>query len=546
LERAFLPAPLFPKEAAPMNRGKAARVVLILIAMLSVNTFLPLAVASSVQVEKQINLMVSDSRQKNSAYGASNTATVSGFKRSDSGKYLMIGLGPESISAVYSTAVSYTGKFPDDMCKLEGGPLGVGLRSTDLKRSAFFRQLILQEHCIRIMVRDAGASTLSLPAVQPNCIVERVDQSTVLASGGYCYFPVSPGSDFEVQFGLNPLCSSPQFLEQHAIDAQDIFLGAGFFLAGDASGYSTDLESIGFTRMRLTLEPSGKIFPVSMDDGSSTPLWPLRLSADVHMGDLRVLPPPPAAEDNAPVIDSSLLVRNICPSRCRLGICESECDFAAAAGAQMELYSLDRTGKERLLDIWYAGGVAPAQWEGMIPSSYKLSNGALKFGERYRLVANFDYPGIYYQLLSGGFQQNLINLKVFSDASLASGRPLPTLGDMSASRSRMPGLPQVGGLPALGASDLGAPFQTALDTLKNMFNVPNWPPYYEEFCFGERGCLSLRSGSARTRVGIDFDYSGLDVNGEGSLRDIILWRKSEVLGDYQQRMLTPPKFRCGW
>ncbi len=506
------------------------------------------AEAAWVQVGKQLSLMSSDSRQVAGPYGQSNGAIISDFKRTDVNKFLMIGMGPESVSPAYQSAVSYTGVYPEDMCHIENMPAQAGQYSREQKSANYQRQVRAASKCIQLMVKDVGAQRLQIPSVQPNCVVKSIDQSSAAAQGGYCFFGISPGSTFEVQFQVNPECVSPQFLDRHGILPQDFFAGVGFYVAGDTSGYSMDLEMLEGSRIRMTLEPSGHIFPVSLNYGNNVPLWPLRISPDIHMGNLRVLPALPEASDQAPVVDSSIYVKNLCSAQCRLGICESECDYAAAMGAQMRLYHLHRDGRQRLLDVWYGGGVAPAQWAGMIPSSRKLSSSALQYGERYRVVANLDYPGIYYQLMVGDFAQNLIDLKGFSAAAAQNGRTLPTLNGLTGTSSGMPSLPSVGRMPTLdgGIVNLGSPFQDALTTLQNMFKVPEWPPYYEQFCIPGGHCLSLASDSAHSEVGIDFDMAGLNSDGEAALKNIVMWRQSELLSNYQQQLATPPRVRCGW
>jgi hypothetical protein len=531
-----------------MNRGVLRFAFFLLLLAGSFLCALDAARAAGVQVAKQLALMSSDSRQIVGPYGSSNGAMVGGFKKADINKFLMIGVGPESVSSSYQSAVSYTGQYPEDACRLENMPAQARVPAQEKRGLNYQRQVRVVSQCIQMKVKDIGAPHLELPHEQPNCVVQSIDQTTAIGQGGYCFFGILPGSAFEVQFQVNPECSSPQFLDQHQITPQDFFAGVGFYVAGNASGYSMDLEMLEGTRVRMTLEPSGEIFPVSLNYGNNGPLWPLRISPDIHIGNLRVLPAPPGASDQAPVVDSSIYVQNVCPSQCRLGMCESECDYAAAVGAQMRLYHLQRDGRQRLLDVWYGGGVAPAQWAGMIPSSRKLNYGSMSYGERYRVVANLDYPGIYYQLLVGDFAQNLIDLKKFSLSAQQNGRTLPTLSGLSGKGMGMPSLPSIGSMPTLdgGAVNLGSPFQDALTTLQNMFKVPDWPPYYEQFCVDSARCLSLRSGSARSEVGIDFELVGLNENGEAALQNLVAWRQSDLMSTYQQQLPSPPQVRCGW
>jgi hypothetical protein len=530
-----------------MKRMRRAYFLLLLILTFLVMNVGQFAFSASVQIAPQLALMASDSRQIFGSYGASASAIISGFQRSDVNKFLMIGIGPESVSRAYQTAVSYTGQYSEDLCTIENLPQQARHHSPIDNNKAYLRQVRAMKNCIQMRVKDVGASRLQLPREQPNCVVRSLDDSTAIGQGGYCFFGILPASAFEVQLQVNPQCSTPQFLESQGISPQDFFAGIGFYVAGDASGYSMDLEMIEGSRLRLTLEASGQVFPVSLNYGNNVPLWPTRIAPDIHMGNVRVLPAARDFADEAPVVDSSIYVRNTCLARCRLGLCESECDYALAIGAQMRLYQLQQGGKKRLIDMWYAGGVAPSQWTGLIPSSRRVNFGPLAYGERYRLLANLDYPSMYYELLVGNFSQNLIDLKSFSTNAARSGRALPALGGLAGVGSTPNNLPSVGSMPTLGggAVNLGSPLQSALATLQSMFKVSDWPPYYESFCSDEH-CLSLRSGSAQSEVGMDFDLAGLRENGEATLKNIVVWRNSNVMSKYEEQLSAPPSVRCGW
>jgi hypothetical protein len=501
--------------------------------------------AITVSGPKLINLLASQQQKTTTIYGSTEPTSIFNFKPMHAQSYFMIGMAPELITPDYYTTASYNGYFLETKCALGNSAFPWQQRDYLTRLQKYQQRTNQMSSCMHAVVNDFSPRGLSIPAQQPNCKIMRLNETTAIASGGYCFFGISPQSSFSVSFELNSQCANSEFMRSNSFVSSDIFNHIGFYIAGDTTGSSLDLEMLGNTRVRTTFEPSGKLLPISANFSDGEPQWPTLVSTDIHWASLRVLLPAVGSTQGT-VLDSSLFISNICQATCNNGVCESPCDFTTAIGAEMQLHELRPNGTRQFLGFWYAGGAAAAQWEGTIPSSYLLQYGSLKIGKRYRISANLSYPHLYFNLLGSKFQQQLIDLSGFSADSFSSGRTLPTLSSMNTPRKTTGSLPTMGSTPTLTAdSNLQAPFEGPLTTLKNMIQTVDWPPYYEFLCGTNTACQRIGSAAAQIKLSVEFDLVGVDTNGVGILKNLTLAREAGALTGYRHEQATLSGLHCG-
>lgn len=443
-------------------------------------------------------------------------AVFSDFPEEAVGKFFTIATGPEFTNLFSRSSASFSGVLFDDRCKIVDAPRPFVLRSFDVKKSEYEKQSRQLSTCLRMRVRDAARIR---PAEnQQLCTIHPINNNEVLASGGLCFFQVSQESGFSVSYEVNPDCADAEKFNDLGLEPLDIFAKGAFFLSGDATGRSRSLASLGWTSLRFSIEAPEDRVALSTNMGQGTPRWPVRPFTDFHMGQIAV-----EQRDNNASLVTFLFAENVCQNEGSI-----ECRFAVPLGMRFSLRELDSRGESRLLEQWYAGGVAPAKWQGFVPAERRLTFQDFRPGRRYRLEADLTYLSLYYQLFKEGFRDFLVSLGLMSIDPSQPLRPLPPIALLPAIGSLKPQLPlpTVHPLSPGGGEDL----VLELNRLRALLTGVDWPPFYERMC-GESGCVRALEGQAKMVVGVDFNIDEF-VDGRAKLSGLKVWRQSAYLPEY--------------
>lgn len=491
--------------------------------------------------KKPFNLATAPGRGMTIRNVPAESITVTGFKRGEVRKHLMLAHGPEYINIKYQTTSSFLGSLGNNYCKLKNTEVS-NPRDYEAKAAYFKKQSDVMRMCLQYRVTDHGQLPIRYVSTQPDCKIEKVDSHTVVATGGLCYFQINRKSSFSVRYELNPKCSDMEYLKWNNIDPMDFFIFSGFYIAGDASGHSMDLTPLDAAKIRLTVEPWGDSLPMSIPYPFS-PMWPTRVSTDYHMGNVRIFKN--NDRKRAQVVEASLIASNLCGRSCNGPNCASVCDFHSVLGAEMKLYELNSAGEPLFLDLWYAGGMVPAQWEGFLPTSRVLQFDAIVPGRRYRVEASLSYPDMYYRLFKKGFEQLLIDLSTYKNgySLTGGGRSLPTLTPLEPLRSSNNQLPLLKPYRGLTSANGLADIWTALDTLNNQFHIVGWPPFYEEYSRNGK-TRNILDGSNEITISMDFTVKEFEPNKEAVLSDFVIRRSSNTLRNYSKRLDKQPYIDC--
>lgn len=302
------------------------------------------AYACSATERSNALLYASYDRGALSDVGSSNTFKVQGCGHSILGKYFLATIGADIIGLDYSRSTSYNGYFGDDACKIVNSPFGEN--PTYKKRLSYYQEQVkLVQKCVVAEVQDLSERPIIFPASQKGCKITRINDKTALAEGGYCYFRFNPGGGFKVTYRIKDECADSDYLKKHKLTPRDIMAYAGFFISGSASGDSLDLDQIGSKDIRLSLEPSSKIMPLSVDMGVNEPRWPTIAALDLHLGDVKI-----TQNSTSTMFRTSLLINNQCKAKCSDDICASACDRLVPVGAEMNLYKVTSSGN-MLVDV---------------------------------------------------------------------------------------------------------------------------------------------------------------------------------------------------
>jgi hypothetical protein len=443
-------------------------------------------------------------------------ASFAGFDNGDVGRWLTLATGPEFVNLSGSHSVAFTGQLAPDRCRTVNSPVPMIFKSWDEKSIQYAEQTKELNRCVVLRVRDNSGIQ---PATQhPACEILKISDKEILAQGGLCYFKINPNSFFTISYELSPKCTDLTNINTLFPKSNDIFASTSFYISGDSTGRSNLLKPLGSGVLRYSVEPSQSETQLSVDMGEGAPRWPVEAYPDIHMGQVTI---EGKAQDAR--LTTHVFVKNDCPAG-RLSACSS----SLPVGVQYSLKEIKTDGRVRLLDQWYAGGVAPVAWEGFLSAQRNITNFELKAGSRYRIEADLTYMSIYYRLFKEGFKNYLIQRgqwNINPNSPLIPIAPIALIPGLSAFQPSSP-LPVASHLTPGGKQD----FQLELNQLRAMLTGVDWPPYYEEMC-GEDGCARAQTGSAKLKVAVDFRFVGYDAPDE-KIADISVSRESSFQKEY--------------
>lgn len=492
-----------------------------------------------------IALLASSQNRTTSALNR-NIVTIYGFKAQEIRKYLMVSLGPRYTDLRYNTGTSFNGLILNDGCYVDNKPRGFTARNYEQTLADYEEKTKLINRCVFMRVTDLSNRGLRLPRRQANCEVERIDANTVDVSSGFCFFGLNLDSYFNVEYRLRAECANPDFAAWSDLPYADISNFSGFYIAGDATGYSLDLTPIDGIDVQTTFEPPPGVVPLTADLGVNLPRYPAQAAVDFHMAQPRMI----ASGSNSAIgstIETQLLVNNLCEDQCRNGICVNICDYRLPIGIEFRLFQTLPDGREAFLDIWYGAGVAPASWQGFMPFSHTLPAQLLNEGESYRIQASLQYLSTYYKLAVDGFQQFLIDTSKFSDLSNAGAGVLPALDPLKDLQGLKGEVPTLKPLPGLlgGKNAFTTGFIRPLATLNSFIHLPKWPPYLKQVCDAQiRNCRDALTGDAQIEFDLRFTVSQKQAWQEIELTNVEASRRSNLLADQSTDFDAMPKISC--
>lgn len=209
-----------------------------------------------------------------------------------SGEFLMVALTVRTQKIGGRTAdVSFTNKFSKDSCRLENNPFPVA-QTYEQKLDFFNQQYKLLRTCTFYDIVDIDDNEIYLPTEgQPAAKVEVLSKSHIRAEGDFVYIRTRKNNRFAIGVGLKKECTRPDFIKRMGLEAGELQSLLNTYIAGDASGITTDLTPIGSTRVRLALTPGSELMEVSStEEANNVPSWPSIYKTNVEFGSLEVRP----------------------------------------------------------------------------------------------------------------------------------------------------------------------------------------------------------------------------------------------------------------
>lgn len=451
-------------------------------------------------------------------------------------QFLMIGLSIRTQKMNGRTGdISFTNKFTNDSCKISNNPFKVPQTYED-KLANFENQYKLLRSCTFYDIVEIDENEILLPDLQPAATVEKIERHHIRATGDFLYIRIRSNNRFAVSVGIKKECTDAESIKKMGLEPSDLQALLNFYIAGDASGITTDLTSIGSTRLRLALTPGSELMNVSAkNEPKNIPSWPSNYKADVDFGSLTIK----KESDERSKIDFIPLVDNTGIKKCVNNICSSENSFQSPVAGYIELKEVTPT-KNKVIDSWYFGSIAPSQYQGFIESLPRsIDSLLLKQKQKYILEMTMVDPFEDYTLFKNGFSQYLIDLQ--NAEGVAGLDVLQSFAGLSGTL----GLPVLSGLGGLNASDASEAIGFALKELNNMKAVQNWPPYYDQICIQKgENCFSHGRQKFIKKIKASFELGALKEDRSYTLEHLILSKVDPKSGEKIDLQPKLPSIEC--
>jgi len=372
--------------------------------------------------------------------------------------------------------VSDSNQLEFDQCSIKNSPLK-SPQSIESKEKLYNEKSVFYRSCIRQLVSDKSENGIIVGENQKNCQVKRINKNQVEILGGVCHFKIQLDSEFFFFNRVNKACEKKDFYVKNKVKPQDISASISYSTVKTyKENEESELQFFGSTQVHLSAAPYG-ILPISDSMGIGKPDWPSIYSfPDINLGKLELITRGENLHINFP-----FLVDNTCKEICKDGLCSSACNYMAPIAGEVVFSEILPNGKADYIKSTYMGGVAQANWQGMLPSATSLVinkyDQLVSENKTYQLDIYFDDPKIDYMMLQKQFNKVIgsinPNFGQFDGTLIAEidnineGDVIP-LGPTIGMYQRQATIPNS--------------IQDALKLLEEMLNLKSWPPFYESLC----------------------------------------------------------------
>ena len=418
-------------------------------------------------------------------------------------KYLMVALGLENfilsdeiLSFSFNDALSGSG----EKCSLENNPFGNVQSSADRKKRLEDKRRFINS-CMKVSVTDFSKAGLTIKENQPGCKVTKVSKHSADFEGPFCFVKPNFDSHYSFQLNVNQKCLDSKFYKDNKINFQDVLGRFNVYTAGDDSGRSADLKSLVKSDMRISVNIPEKVIPTSSYDGDAKPTWPTQWNMpEIYFSK-------PVIKMNLSKFDKlqfPLVVNNICKEQCTNGLCASSCDFSQPVIGEFSIYESKGHKKEHLYS-WYDGGVAPAQWQGVLEGvGIQIPKNIIEFGKEYIIEADVSDQELNYMSFKGRIKKmlemtNVIGVFRRSGTSVGTVNLINEVGDIN----ELPAIRDIRGIHFNGNALAGV--QDALGSMRLTFKNTFWPPYFDSTCFAGN---CIKQESFKNKIFLKFKLTG--------------------------------------
>ena len=445
-------------------------------------------------------------------------------------KYLMIAFGPEVIEAEDTyRGTNFNKGFVESSCKIKNNPLE-NILSGELQEKNFLKKWKYIENCIEVHVTDIGSRPISVDEVQAGCTAKVVTPKSAVFKGGYCFFKPNFDSSYNVTIRVAPECTTKEFYKTNNVPFADISGNISFYTSAQNEGELGGLTAIGTHPVRVSTNIVKELMEPSDDFGVVRPTFPISYPlTDLHLGKIAIN----EMGSEYLAIKSPIIVDHTCRELSAAGLTSSACDYSIPVVAEVTL----KDQKGHTIISWYDGGVAQAQWQGMISGEgVQILKSWLVPGQKYSLEYNFGEPHYDFNYFKGRVKNKigLINSRLPVITMDGEIREISTIRDLE----DIDDMIEVDPIAGLRLRDPIVGLATARRRLNGYFSSTMWPPIYKNVCLTSTGkCAEFNTGFAKFiatfKYGEDFSVNELQIE-----------RKSQLLGHYKKTITDQPEYIC--
>ncbi len=453
----------------------------------------------------------------------------------NSGSYLQVNLGVKQNKPLSTASdIVLDGTMVNDGCVVENAQFSRP-RNWQERANRAAQAFRAVQTCFHLDVIELTKQPLQV-AASPLCKLTRLAAHEYRLDGSHCYFKLNGRSEFLITPVMNDVCYDPAFLQANGIDRQDLDASVNFWVAGDATGMSRQVDAVGKAEYRFTLEEKRRTEerPIGW-----SPLW----RAETHFGAMKL-----RNQADGQFVSLSLQVDRGKAETCADPTCSDPSQFTAPVSAEVIVSEVGANGRAaNVVANWYYGAISQPRWQGLLedPLEKWMEPGTLVPGKEYELRYVFRDPREDFELYRSGIPQRLIELK--SQMTL-----IPGLGEWTGIGT----LPEsgtftdVGQLPSLGLdnTDIQSNLEQARRALEKLAPELPFPPYYDQWCEGASNrCISLaRQGSRPLKQIVVRFY--LEPHPEVPQLSNVRYRsveESDILGNRKNYpTVVMPEYRC--
>jgi hypothetical protein len=287
----------------------------------------------------------------------------------------------------------------------------------------------------------------------------------------------------------------------------------------------------------LNVTPSSKVAPLSEDFGPGMPRFSTDYNVDVEWGRVAIRPTKSTTQ-----INLSVLASNFSEEICESSDCYRSSNFIQPVFGQIEIYELNKNKKPTLIEEWWDGGFAAANWQGFISGfGYSTVGELFSLGKKYRIQMTFQNPADDFAIYLSGLNQILINLNAMNGGTIGIDS-IPGLQNLK----QIGIFPSYIGTSVLKNDDQSVNLSQIIKGLSEIISSRAWPPYTERVCnTSQNSCMKIGKTKYFHRLIMEFTAGEMNYEtGLLDLNDVNLQKESKIFKGYGMQSRGFPEIYC--
>lgn len=454
-------------------------------------------------------------------------------------KYLMFAVALENFILsddflTYSINDAITGS--GDQCTIENNQYQRVQDSSERRKRLIQKREFINK-CLTFSITDFSQAGLNISEEQVGCQVTRISKYAASFKGPFCFVKPNIDSSLSLTIDVDKACHSLETFKENKILLQDALGVLSIYTAGDETGYSPDLTAVKQTNLRVSVNAPEKLLATNAYRGEQIPVWP----TSWNMPDIYLAKPKAyLAASSYDELYFPFLVDNRCERKCLDGLCSSPCDFTQPVVGDFALFEKGRGSKKELVTSWFDGGVAPAQWQGILNGTgVKLPKNLLEIGRDYILEVDLSDQELNYLSFKGRLKKLVTMHNVIGEINREGTaiREIPLINTID-DIEKLPSIRTIHGISFTGNGFLGV--KEALRSVQLTFKNSFWPPYFEQTCFNGK---CVKQGSMKNKISLSFKLGG--TKEKPVFENVVFQRKSNVVASKNISNYNFPVVNCG-